>query len=302
MKSWFALRKAPLVSKYLSINGLVLMHSSANHLVYLAQFSGLDRGQREIQTDLIIKATKDTVLLSPMETLHFCRSVRRNRLQRPGYEKEGLFPKLERWSGASNSSLVVVGGSGPTRFQAKDLATDMVDLLQAANKPVLWLLNGPLDKTPVYGAHTLLLKQLVHQAVQLNNRGVVGHISDNFNAPRIASARTENDWLEILRESITGMPEVYLVIDMEALGYRPNNEAASWLEFLSSMQSLVNGVPGVVVKAAVISFRRDFVRSIDSDPLKPLVVPLGKKPRQAFSKVQKRQPWRKKKDVFSRVD
>jgi hypothetical protein len=150
--------------------------------------------------------------------------------------------------------------------------------------------------------HTLLLKQLVYQAVQLNNPRVIGHISENFNAPRNSSARTEDDWLGILRDSLTGMSEVYLVIDMEALEYRPNDGAASWLAFFSSIRTFVNSVPGVVVKAAVISYRQDFIRSIDSTSLELLVIPLGKKSRQTSSKVKKCQPWRKKKDALLRVD
>jgi hypothetical protein len=142
------------VSKHSSIARLLLIYFAANHLVYLARFSGLHRVQNQIQTDLIVKTTGDTTLSSPMETLQFCQSIRRNRLRRPGYNKEVLFPKLGQWSSALHSSLVVIGGSGPTRFQAKDLATEMVDLLQLANKSVLWILKGPRNETSGQSAHT----------------------------------------------------------------------------------------------------------------------------------------------------
>lgn len=236
-----------------------------------------------------------------METLRFCRSIRRKRSHRNEIDKEALFPTLENWSNGLRSSLVVLGGSGSTRFQIKDLATEMVELLQASGKYVLWTLKGLNSEMPTDSVHTLLLKQLVNQAVQLNHHQVAGHISANYNAPRISAARTESDWLEILSESLTGVSEVYLIIDMEALGYRPDDEASFWLEFFNSIQIFVQKVPGIAVKAAVISFRQDFIQSIASVPTKPLVIPVVKKARQAKFKVQKRQGWNKKKTNLLRL-
>ncbi|PVI02119.1 hypothetical protein DM02DRAFT_590081 [Periconia macrospinosa] len=274
---------------------------NANHLVYLSRFSGLDRGQNEIQTDLILKTTGDTTLPDPVETLRFCRSIRRKRMLRHEIDREALFPTLENWSKGLRSSLVVLGGSGSTRFQTKDLATEMVELLQGAEKQVLWVLKGPRSENATDSVHTLLLKQLVNQAVQLNHRRVVGHISENFNAPRVAAARSESDWLKILCESLTGVSEIYLIIDMEALGYRPDDEASFWLGFFDSIQLFVQNVPGIAVKAAVVSFRQDFIHSVESASAKPLVVPLTRETKQAGFKVQKRQPWSKRREPRLRL-
>jgi len=236
-----------------------------------------------------------------MEILRFCSSIRRKRTLRHEIDKEAIFPTLESWSNGLRSSLVVLGGSGSTRFQTKDLATEMVEILQGAEKHVLWALKGPRSETPTDSVHILLLKQLVNQATQLNHHQVVGHISENFNAPRISAARTESDWLKILCESLTGVSEVYLVIDMEVLGYRPDDEASFWLEFFGSIRLLVQNVSGIAVKIAVISFRQDFIQSVESASAKPLVVPLVKKARQAGFKVQKRQTWSKKKGTLLRL-
>ncbi|CAI6336218.1 unnamed protein product [Periconia digitata] len=272
-----------------------------NHLVYLSRFSGLDRGQNQIQTDLILKATKDTGLQDPVETLRFCRSIRHKRMHRYDIDKAGILPALDSWSNTLRSSLIVLGGSGSTRFQTKDLATEMVDLLRDVKKNVLWVLKGRNRDVPEDSIHTVILKQLVHQSVQLNHHQVAHHISANFNAPRISAASSKNDWLGILSETLIGLSEVYLIIDMEALGYRTNDEAAFWLEFFGLIQQFVQNAPEVAIKVAIFTFRQGFIQSVESNPNRPLVVPLPRKTGPVTSKVQKRQSWNKKKRNILRL-
>lgn len=265
----------------------------AHHLVYLARFSSLGQSVHEVQVAQILDATNHSQFPDPLESLRFCQGVRRRRGGQFRLNKTTLLPRLQAWSAAASSSLITVAGAAPTRFQTKDLAAEMVDLISAANKPVIWALNGrqpPSANSELM--HINLLKQLTNQVVQLNNKRMVAHVSANFNAPRVASARCETDWLEILKEALTGLPEVYLVVDMEILGQPSDENVGAWLEFFRLLEGLVNNVQGVVVRVAVLSFRQNFIRSVSTASSSGSMVSLrSANERGPGSGVKRSQPW-----------
>ncbi|KAL0259214.1 hypothetical protein SLS55_006719 [Diplodia seriata] len=211
---------------------------SAHHLVYQARFTGLGQSIHEVQVAQILDATKHSQFPNPLESLRFCQAVRKRRVGQPGLNQATLLPRLQEWSAASSSSIITIAGAGPTRFQTKDLATEMVDRIQAADKPVIWALKGRQSPSTNELAHIDLLKQLTSQVVQLNSKRMVSHVSANFNAPRVASAQSETDWLDVLREGLTGLSEVYLIVDMEILGQPSEENADSWLEFFQLLETL----------------------------------------------------------------
>ncbi|OCL01442.1 hypothetical protein AOQ84DRAFT_402968 [Glonium stellatum] len=274
---------------------IVRMENSINsyHLVHLFHFSGLSQGVNQIQVAQILEAMKDTQLPSAIESLRFCQAVRRRRVGRYEFDQSTLLPKLQEWSVASSSSMITIGGSAPTRFQTKDLATEMVELIENADKPVIWALKGRQASKPEE-IQIDLLKHLTSQAVQLNNNNMIGHVSASFNAPRVQSARTEADWLQILKESLNGLSEIYVVVDMETLGLPFEGSYQSWLEFLGHFEALLHSVDGVVVKVVILSFRQDFIRFLGSAS-QTTIVPLRKKNvRSTGAKVKKSQPGRRK--------
>jgi hypothetical protein len=268
---------------------------AAYHLINLSHLSGLGEGMKEIQVTLILDATKDTQLPSPIESFRFCQAVRRRRVSMYKFDQGTLRPKLQKWSAASSSSLITIGGSAPTRLQTKDLATEMVELIEAAGKPVIWALKGRQTSEPNEETQVNLLKQLTNQVVQLNNKRMIGHVSQTFNARRVQSARTESDWVEILKESLRGLSEIYFVIDMEMLGYTFKENGQSWLELFQHFEALLHNVHGVVVKVAILSFRHDFIRSLGTASPQTTIVLLQRRNRQSTSsKVKKNQAWRRR--------
>lgn len=228
----------------------------------LSHFNGLGKSIQEVQVAQILECTREISWPNPIESLRFCHSVRQRRTRRSDLEYAHLLPKFQQWSDSSSSSLVTIADSAPTRFQTKDLATEMVELMEAAKKPAIWALVGRKPMEVNEGRTINLLKQMTNQVIQLNSKRMVGHVSENFNAPRVESARVESDWLEILREGLTGLSEVYFVIDMETLGYSREVIGSEWQEFFGYLERLVKSTPDIAIKVAVLSFRQDFIRSL----------------------------------------
>jgi hypothetical protein len=250
---------------------------------------------QEIQVALILNVTKDTRLPSPIESLRFCQAVRKRRIGRYKLDQSMLLPKLQEWSVASSSSLIAIGGSAPTRFQTKDLATEMVELIEAADKPVIWALKGRQVPEPSEEIQVNLLKHLTNQIVHLNNKRVIRHVSQNFNAALVQSARTEADWLQVLKECLRGLSEIYAVIDMEMLGRPSEGNGQSWLELLRRFETLLCNLDGVKIKVALLSFRQDFIRSLGSASPQTTIVPLQRKTiRSTSSKAKNNQAQRRK--------
>ncbi|KAK7711697.1 hypothetical protein SLS57_007990 [Botryosphaeria dothidea] len=235
---------------------------NAYHFVCLSHFNGLGKSIQEVQVAQILECTREISWPNPIESLRFCHSVRQRRTRRSDLEYAHLLPKFQQWSDSSSSSLVTIADSAPTRFQTKDLATEMVELMEAAKKPAIWALVGRKPMEVNEGRTINLLKQMTNQVIQLNSKRMVGHVSENFNAPRVESARVESDWLEILREGLTGLSEVYFVIDMETLGYSREVIGSEWQEFFGYLERLVKSTPDIAIKVAVLSFRQDFIRSL----------------------------------------
>ncbi|KAF4542891.1 hypothetical protein BFW01_g4810 [Lasiodiplodia theobromae] len=271
---------------------------SAHHLVLVARISGLEQISQQVQVTQILNGTEHSQFPSPVESLRFCQAVRRKRIGQFELNRTALLPRLQAWSAAESSSLIAIAGAAPTRFQTKDLATELVDLISAANKPVIWVLNG--RQPPSINkelTHINLLRQLTNQLVKLNNERMIAHVSANFNAPRVASARCEADWLGILKECLTGLPEVYLVVDMEILGKPSDENADSWLEFFRLLETLVSSVQGVALKVAVLSFRQNFIRSVSMGSSPASIVSLrGANARGGGPGVKRSQPWGERKN------
>lgn len=156
---------------------------------------------------------------------------KRRRLQQkavaPDYS--WLTPGLQDWSESPFSSLVIIRGRFQSRFEMKDLAVGLIHVLQNAGVPVIWLLKSDVGKEQ--GSEEKpdaidLIKYFVSQALRL----CYNHRTEAYAASicaRFRTATAEADWLSILASVLDGVPEIYFLLDMEAVhvpagGLRPD--------------------------------------------------------------------------------
>lgn len=155
--------------------------------------------------------------------------------------------------------MLIIVGSLPTKSATNNAATQMVEFVKSNDLPVLWALKSSVNCT-FEASRTEALRYLAMQALKLEHENISGKISARFNAARVASATTDEDWLQIFSQAVASLPQLYLVVDAEFLGSngRDKAELAEWLTILLK---LVNACTSTIVKIALLSYRRPVVKA-----------------------------------------
>src|SRR5579871_5586175 len=184
------------------------------------QYSALlDTNRRtcEIQLSQIMSFAAQSPLPSP----DICRryhSLRRDQRRRRNVGDIPLRdePKLHTWAAERTCSQLAICGSFEERHMTRDFAVDAIDLITTAHVPVVWALSfqgldsgagGPLD----------VLKYLVSQVLQLNHT-LLNERSAALSAARFQSAKSCQDWLNLLGSVLQGLEQIYIIIDLDVLG------------------------------------------------------------------------------------
>lgn len=250
---------------------------------------------------MVLSATKDTPLGSPLEAFRYCQAISHARPKRQKMEYAHLTPMLSAWAASPSSSFIIVEGSAPSRSQTKDLATGLISVLREAGKPTVWAVNGRAALLTSEEDSIHVLKHLCSQVLQANNKQAIRQVSIHFNASRVESAVTESDWLQILQESLTGLPELFVVVDLELFGAASSSSSrnAQVLLFLRTLKVLLTNPQRVPVKIAAFTFRRPLLSALRSDPREATIVPLEqKKSAAAGSRLPRSKGGRKQKNAL----
>lgn len=101
-----------------------------------------------------------------------------------------------------------------------------------------------------------MLKSLVFQALQLND-SLYTEKACALKCSTMQRARTELDWIDILAASLAGMPQTYIVVDMEA--QQPDDTHTSYpfswpLNFHALFDTLTSRGCAAIVKVVLISY------------------------------------------------
>lgn len=252
------------------------------------QYAGiLDTSKRvcEIQFSQIMTFTASSSLGDPDLALLFYASMRNIRRRQKSTDNS-IFrnsKQLQTWGSNPHSSMVLVNGSFQTRHIARDFAVDIIDLLVEEKIPVIWALKPKSDQLQEYTA-TDVLKQLVSQVLRLNH-ALLNERSASLNAARFQSARTEQDWFNLLGSVLAGLPQVCIIVDLEALGRRGDDQPSWAYAFSVLFKELRSRQIPTVVKVAFMMYRTtpvaEFSDNLDNIINIPRKVP-GKTKRSVY--------------------
>lgn len=131
----------------------------------------------------------------------------------------------------------------------------MVNYVQQSSVPVFWALQRPGSRKIAATSTSQLLKHLVAQALNLSSSCISDRVSHSFNATRIATASTADHWAEMLKQALSNLALVYLVVDLDLLdrGDEYQNEV---LQLFSCLPHLIEICKPTKLKFASISRSR----------------------------------------------
>lgn len=218
----------------------------------------------EIQFSQILAFTADTSLCSPPVGLQEYEAMR-NRRRRLGTSGKQLQndSRLQSWASSNISSVIVVNGAFRNRYEARDFCANAIGLVRTAGIPVIWALNSKFTDTHKDLLILDVLKQLVLQALQINQT-ILTEQSIALAAHRFQSATTEQEWFNLLGSVLDGFPLIYIIIDVEVLGRR-DNEELSWPSiFLEVFREMKRRGSSSVVAVALVSYGTTLVAASPS--------------------------------------
>lgn len=174
----------------------------------------------------------------------------------------------------------MIKGNFATRHEAKDFAADIVDLLRTMNIPTVWVLNPSHEASGAEPTTTDVLKQITLQILKINST-LLDERSLSLNAARFQSASSESDWFNLLGSALTGLPVIYIVIDVETVKCKlPNN--FSWsAAFYRLFEDLSARGISTPIKVILISYGTGsrVSRGPSSEKLDECIINIEKKPR-----------------------
>ncbi len=223
--------------------------------------------------------TSGSCSMDAAKSLQYCAFMRnRNRSRLVTVpEPFWLMPKFQTWKSTRESSVIVIKGSHTSRFDLKDFCVNIITLLRDSKLPVLWALKT-IERDAVEAWSVVdVLKRLVSQALQLND-ALHTERSMAFNCTKFQRAETEIQWLELLGSVLVGLPQVYIVIDVQAVSPRLKSldTAFSWpTAFLDFFQRLVNHGCKTMVKVILVSYGYSAFADTSAKDLQNLIISVG---------------------------
>ena len=203
---------------FINFLNLSLICLTANQSINLESHLDTNRRVCEIQFSQILTFTASTTLLDPEESFRYSIAMSNRRRSRRINDSDPIWksPKMQAWASARGSSLTMIKGNSATRHQAKDFAADMVHLLRTTNTPTVWVLNTSRETSSTAPTTIDVLKQITLQVLKINST-LLDERSLSLNAARFQSACSESDWFNLLSSALTGLPLIYIVIDIDTV-------------------------------------------------------------------------------------
>jgi hypothetical protein len=165
---------------------------------------------------------------------------------------------LKIWATSTQSALILLKGTHQNQQQIEDISLKAIDFIEAEHVPVIWALSsltkamGTENLSKPVGVTVLeqLCLQLLRKNSTLHSESAITTILSRF-----TRAKTESEWFNILGSCIEGLPQVYIVVDLEILGRRDPG-SLSWLVAFKDLFSRLNeGNHFGIVKVVVFDCR-----------------------------------------------
>jgi hypothetical protein len=147
----------------------------------------------------------------------------------------------------------MIRGSFRDRIKARDLAASIIATLKKNQSPVVWAIVPQFGTVSTPLTSLDILKNLVLQILQMN-KSILEDYSQPLSAIKFQCATTESEWFDLLVLVLTGIPTIYMVIDIEVFRSDLENGPTWPVAFVKLFQKLAARSPGTAVKVAIISY------------------------------------------------
>ena len=166
----------------------------------------------------IMNIASSAYKVDALKSLQYCAFVSDRHFQRSPAPPQPFWQdsKFKVWNSRPQSSMIMIRGSYGSRFDVRNFCVGAVNLLRQTDVPVIWTLKTPYNDD--LGAPNVvdILKDLVAQALRLNI-SIHNEHALSLSCVRFRGAESANEWLDLLGSVLTGLAEVYIIVDVETV-------------------------------------------------------------------------------------
>lgn len=205
----------------------------------------------------MIDATNSNVLAEPSDTLRSRLSLykRERARRRNDFDNVWRSPCLKQWSIDNTSGTLVVHASFPNKVAVTTVGTLMAQFVQDCKFPLLLALQTAKIQSKTTTTLLQVLKFLTMQAMKLSADVIDTLVTDDFNASRLQSATTCQQWQQILARVLKVYSFVYIMIDIDLL--REEGAATEVTSLLcDAFTDLAKACDGTIIKVILMRSKR----------------------------------------------
>ncbi|KAL2059444.1 hypothetical protein ABVK25_000737 [Lepraria finkii] len=241
----------------------------------------IDTNERlsDIQVSEVMNIISRASSIDAMKSLQYCVFMRNRRSSRPGFVSHQFWleEKFRKWKSMPASSLVMVKGSYTSRFEIKNFCVDAIQLLRDARVPIVWALRTTEQDAIHTPSVTDILKNLIRQVLRLNIL-TQNERSLALNCSKFHGAETEVQWFDLLGSVLAGLPQIYIIVDVEAASpIHADSKVFSWpLGFLDVFKKLSERGLKTIVKVVLVSYGCSVFQDLGQKDLQDHVISVGR--------------------------
>jgi hypothetical protein len=156
---------------------------------------------------------------NPKKVLDLATTMRDRRRARGASTPVGVWAsqQLKDWISTPDSALLQLQGSAWLAQQSRDLASDLIQLLQATSVPVIWYLSSISSMGRVRISAVDVLRSLIEQTLNQQHQDMDGSQQHppawRLNDAHFSNCKTDHDWLRLLVAVVNHLPRLVIVID-----------------------------------------------------------------------------------------
>jgi hypothetical protein len=182
-------------------------------------------------------------------SLNYCSTFTRRQPQAISLSQSEI-DLLHCCSVDNDISYMIIDTHNPSDDKA--LLLSLLQQVQTAHRPVIWAL-----RFPDYSNRSLCLEDIVRtlvlHALEINSNALVS-TTFPITLPSLRAASSQRDWLSILSRSLSGLEEVYIIIDPDLLRFAAEDNKCSAVDLLLALK---DGINGTRLKIIISSFGID---------------------------------------------
>jgi hypothetical protein len=150
----------------------------------------------------------------PKQAFDLATTTRQRRRARGGSIPPGVWAsqQLRDWLSDPGSALLQLRGSVFRAEQSRDLASDLIQLVQTTSLPVIWYLSNASPTGWARVSVINVLRSLIEQAMS-QHPPAQGSREWNLNDMQFQNCKTDKDWLRLFVAVIHHIPKLVIVID-----------------------------------------------------------------------------------------